>query len=200
MSVTLTLFCGPPGAGKTTVARRLEDEGRGIRIATDEWQARLGVPHTDGEFHERLQRALYEHALELLRAGVDVILEDGLWLPGERAEKFADARAAGALISWHVFDIPESELRRRLEKRNSDGAAEAYPVSRAELVRALELFTPPSEAELAAVDEVVVHRGRNAHDAIGQKCGDVHDDGDRSPASSVILHIDAVLHARDHGA
>ncbi|MEV8370760.1 ATP-binding protein [Microbacterium sp. NPDC064584] len=90
MSATLTLFCGPPGAGKTTVARRLEDEGRGTRIATDDWQARLGAPHTDGEFHERLQRALYEHVLELLRAGVDVILDDGLWPPGERACRKAE--------------------------------------------------------------------------------------------------------------
>ena len=103
----LTLFCGPPGAGKTTVARELEARGRGVRIATDEWQEAMGFDPNDAELHERLQPVLYRHALTLLDRGVDVILEDGLWTRAERCEKFADARAHGAKVSWHIFEVEQ---------------------------------------------------------------------------------------------
>lgn len=87
-----------------------------------------------------------------------MILEDGLWFPTERAEKFADARACGARISWHVFDVNEDELWERLERRNSDATVNAYPMSRTELARVVSLFVPPTAAELESVDEVIVHR------------------------------------------
>lgn len=76
----LTLFCGLPGAGKTTLAKRLEQAGRGVRLCTDDWQGPLGVPHADTDFHDRLQRRLYDHAMTLLLTGCDVLLEDGLWM------------------------------------------------------------------------------------------------------------------------
>jgi len=85
----VTLFCGLPGSGKTTLAKCLEADGRGIRLCTDDWQGELGVDHTDADFHNRLQPLLYRHALTLLRHGVSVILEcpgrlaDGqLWFTG----------------------------------------------------------------------------------------------------------------------
>jgi hypothetical protein len=76
---TLTLFCGLPGSGKTTLAKRLEADGAGIRICTDDWQAELGVPQEDTDFHGRLQRVLYRHALTrtiriVIRTG-----EQGAW-------------------------------------------------------------------------------------------------------------------------
>jgi predicted kinase len=73
------LFCGLPGSGKTTLAKRLETEGRGVRLCTDEWEAALRDGRADPAFHDRLQAVLYRHGLALLRQGVDVILEDGLW-------------------------------------------------------------------------------------------------------------------------
>ena len=81
---TLTLFCGLPGSSKSTLAQSLEAVGRGVRLSADAWQADLGVGHAATAFHDRLQGVLYRHALTLLRRGVDVILEDGLWTADER--------------------------------------------------------------------------------------------------------------------
>ncbi len=156
---TLTLFCGLPGAGKSTLARRLESQGRGVRLCTDDWQAELGVSHSDTDFHERLQRHLYQHGLTLLRAGVDVILEDGLWMAAERTEKFADARTSGARIELHVFDVAYEELWSRLQGRRSSADPTAYPMTEQELRWAWDLFQPPSAAELATVDAFTVHGG-----------------------------------------
>jgi predicted kinase len=154
---TITLFCGLPGSGKTTLARQLESGGKGVRICTDEWRAVLGVPPEDGVFHERLQATLYRHALELLRAGCDVILEDGLWLAEERAAKFRDARDCGARIEFHIFDVELDELWSRLQRRGLQGAAGDFPMSRQHLEFAWSIFEPPAASELALVDAVHRH-------------------------------------------
>ena len=156
---TLTLFCGLPGSGKTTLARRLEADGRGVRLCTDDWQAGLGVDHADTAFHERLQPVMFRHALALLSEGVSVILEDGLWTTAERTEKFAGARECGALIDLHVFDVPFPTLSARLARRAQQAPAGAYPMTTEELHRAWNVFQPPSSAELAAVDSSSVHAG-----------------------------------------
>lgn len=156
---TLTLFCGLPGSGKSTLAGRLEADGRGVRLCTDDWQAMLGVDHADVAFHDQLQPVLYRHGLTLLRHGVDVILEDGLWTSAERTEKFAGARDCGALIDLRVFDVPFETLWARLRRRNQRSAAGAYPMTEEELRWAWELFEAPTSDELAAVDFCTVHTG-----------------------------------------
>lgn len=156
---TLTLFCGLPGSGKTTLAKRLEAAGRGVRICTDDWQAELGVDHADTSFHERLQPVLYRHALDLLRHGADVILEDGLWLGEERALKFNDARASRARIELHVFDVPLATLWSRLQRRNEEATLGAYPMTYDDLRWSWSVFEPPTPEELSTVDHHTIRRG-----------------------------------------
>jgi predicted kinase len=153
------LFCGLPGSGKSTLARRLEGEGRGVRLCTDEWQAALRVGHSETGFHERLQGVLYRHALALLRQGVDVILEDGLWMTEERTAKFADARSSSARIELHVFDVDYDTLWERLRGRNEEAKSADYPLTADELRRAWGLFQPLSAQELTEVDSYVMHTG-----------------------------------------
>ena len=162
---TLILFCGLPGAGKTTLARQLEAEGRGVRICTDAWQHELGLDWSDTELHERLQVVLYRHAIDLLGHGLDVILEDGLWLRAERSEKFADARRAGARIEWHVLEADFDTLLHRLVNRNAKERAGDHPMTGEDLRRSWELFEPPEPDEMASVDRCLVHRPDKMSDA-----------------------------------
>jgi predicted kinase len=39
----LVIVCGLPGSGKTTLARQLAGERRGVRLGQDEWMSALGV-------------------------------------------------------------------------------------------------------------------------------------------------------------
>jgi predicted kinase len=141
------------------LARRLEAEGRGVRLCTDEWQAALGIADTATDVHDRLQDVLYRHGLMLLRQGVDVILEDGLWMTVERTEKFADARSCSARIELHVFDVDYDTLWERLRGRNEQAESGDYPMTEDELRWAWSVFQPLSAQELAEVDSYAMHAG-----------------------------------------
>ncbi len=119
----------------------------------------LGVDQTDSALRDQLQPVLYWHGLTMLRHGVSVILEDGLWTSAERTEKFSGARACGASIDLHVFDVPFQTLWERLQQRNEQVDAHSYPMTEDELRWAWNLFEAPSSEELAAVDFWSVHAG-----------------------------------------
>ena len=158
---TLILFCGLPGSGKTTLAKQLEALGRGIRICTDDWQADLEMNHNDNNFHVKLQRRLYQLALELLDFGQDVILEDGLWTRSEREEKLADAKKRGAIIELHYFDLSLDEIWKRLEYRNSNLPHGAIVITQQELKKCWDILQKPTKAELHNFDKVFVLNDAN---------------------------------------
>lgn len=130
-----------------------------MRLSTDEWQAGLGFGHAETDLHARLQKVLYRHALMLLRQGVDVILEDGLWMSHERTQKFADARSCFARIELHVFDVDYDTLWKRLQRRNDQAESVDYPMTADELRWAWSIFQPLSAHELSAVDSYARHTG-----------------------------------------
>ena len=154
---TLTLFCGLPGSGKTTLAKKLEAEGRGIRICTDEWQEYLDVDHSNEAFHEKLQVRLCELALELLQSGQDVILEDGLWQRSERSQKLADAKRCGARAEMHFFDLPINEVWHRLSHRNNNRTHGAVPITREQLESYWQIFQRPDARELELFDSYTIY-------------------------------------------
>ncbi len=153
---TLILFCGLPGSGKTTLAKKLEKQGRGIRICTDDWQADLAMSH-DTTLHATLQRKLYTHALELLGHNQSVILEDGLWKKTERDEKLADAKKYGANTELHFFDLSFKELWNRLHERNQNLPHGAIHIEKEELKKCWSSFQKPTTAELSRFSNVFTY-------------------------------------------
>jgi len=52
----LIIVCGLPGAGKTTLAKSLEESLRAIRFSADEWMEALSLDLYDEEGAERSRR------------------------------------------------------------------------------------------------------------------------------------------------
>lgn len=103
----LTNFDGAPGSGKTNLARRLEADGAGMRICTDDWQEALSSDLADIGIHERLQMILHRRAMAMLEHGVDVIGTAAT--KGDMVSDINDCRAGVYLM--------QQELLARLVRR-----------------------------------------------------------------------------------
>jgi predicted kinase len=150
--VQLLLTCGLPGAGKTTLAKRLAAERHAACLTSDEWLWALGSTPWDAPVHERVERQLWQLAQELLRLGLSVILDFGLWTRIERDEMRCVARDLGVGVELHFLDVPADELWRRIDARNSLPPWDSQPIRRTDLDEWILLFEAPDAAELALFD------------------------------------------------
>lgn len=153
----LILFCGLPGSGKTTAARRREQQTGAIRFSTDEWMADLGIDFFD-PLRDNVQARLDRLWNQLLERGQSVILEDGTWKRAERDELRRIATALDVLTEIHYFDIAVDELWRRLAMRNANPAHGTVPITRELLEECRLRLDRPDDAELRLFDRRTVHR------------------------------------------
>jgi len=150
--VRLILTCGLPGAGKTTLARQLAADRGAARLTTDEWLWALGSTPWNATTQRKVEQQLRQLAQEILRLGLSVVLDFGLWARSERDELRSVARAVGVGVELHYLDVPAEELWRRIDARNAQPPWDAHPIRRADLDGWLPLFEAPDAAELELFD------------------------------------------------
>ncbi|MGH7640650.1 MAG: AAA family ATPase [Candidatus Dormibacteria bacterium] len=148
----LLLTCGLPGSGKTTLAHQLAADRGAVCLTQDEWLWALGSTPWDEPTLEKVDHELWRLAQEILRLGLSVVLDFGLWARIERDQMRAAARGLGVGVELHYVDLPTDELWRRIETRNSEPPWDSYPISRADLDGWAASFQAPDAAELALFD------------------------------------------------
>lgn len=150
---TLFLICGLPGAGKTTLARQLEQERPALRLCPDEWIATIIADASDQAELDRLRAPVeavhWEMAQKVLSLGVDVVLEWGFWSREERRYYREQAEALGAQVELCFLEVSREELWARLSRRNAALPPGTFVVTEEQLNLWWSWFEPPTPEELA---------------------------------------------------
>lgn len=124
---TAHLLHGYLGAGKTTLARRLERENNAIGFTPDAWMARLFGEDPPAEIFQEKVSAILELLeplwIRCLALGVDVVLDYGFWSRCERDHTRQVVEDLGARAVLYHLTCDEQEARSRVERRNGTGAS-----------------------------------------------------------------------------
>jgi predicted kinase len=117
----LHVMVGLPGSGKTTRAKAIALQTGALRLSPDDWHLRLfgqdlHLPDHDAR-HEAIEGLMRELAFDLLRRGLDVIVDFGLWTRAERDALRAEVTAFGASMVLHPCDAPLVALFARIQTR-----------------------------------------------------------------------------------
>ena len=151
----MILICGKICSGKTYYARQLRDQYNAVILSTDETTYDL-INNEQGEFYnvfaERVNCYLRKKAVEIAKAGANVILDWGFWTDAGRKEISDFLRDRQVEYEWHFIDIPDDLWYRNIEERNrriteGKGGSDFY-VDEGLLQKLLGRFEKPQRSEI----------------------------------------------------
>lgn len=139
---------GLPACGKTTLARRLQAERGALRLTPDEWMKPLfDDSDADGK-RDVLEGRFVWLALDALRAGIDVVLDFGVWSRDERSALRALAADAGARSQLVYLPVTLDEQLDRIRGRNDLDPSNSFDISESDLRHFATFFEEPDNDEL----------------------------------------------------
>jgi predicted kinase len=145
------VLCGFIGAGKTTFAKKLEKQTGAVRITKDEWLIRLigNDPTIDGfaNYDHRICGLSRDVAFDLVRKGIDVIIDEGFWEKEQRDLIMQRIAASGAKGIMYFLDTPIDTIRERVTGRNALPSKDSFRISREMLDNYLQYWQPPGDDE-----------------------------------------------------
>lgn len=144
------LVCGPICCGKTTYAHRLRQEYKAVVLSMDEVMLALWDPYL-GDLHDlcadRTRKWLLHKAEEIVRTGIDVILDWGPWTKAGREEVKMHFISRGIPCELRGIRVDDKEWHRRIEMRNSKADGTAYLVDDGLMQKFLSKYEAFTESE-----------------------------------------------------
>lgn len=148
------IMCGKICSGKSTYAEKLKLENKAVILSVDELTLAL-FENQAGEkldfYVEKLKEYFLKKSLDIVEAGVDVILDWGFWTKKERdyAREFYDSRNIS--YQFYYMNVGIDEWKNRILKRNQEIKSEqleAYPIDKGLLSKVEKMFEEPDRKEL----------------------------------------------------
>jgi len=156
---TLHMLCGKIAAGKSSLAAKLGAAPLTVIVSEDKWMFPLFGEEmkTVADYvrlSARLRAPMAPHLVDLLKAGMSVVLDYPANTLANRAWMRGIFEAAGVAHQLHYLDVPDEICRARLQARNASGEHE-FAATDAQFDLITSFFVPPTAAEGF---EIVVHR------------------------------------------
>lgn len=125
-STVLHMIFGKIASGKSTLAQRLAEADRTVLLAEDAWLRSLygDEMRSVADFlrcSKALRHCVGPHVVDLLRAGVSVVLDFQANTVESRAWMRSLFEQAGSAHLLHVLDVPDALCLERLRARNAAG-------------------------------------------------------------------------------
>jgi predicted kinase/GNAT superfamily N-acetyltransferase len=147
----LVIVCGLPGAGKTTHAKKVEQNLPAVRFCADEWMDAIGIDLWASDARQRIETLQWDIARQVLSLGRSVVIEWGTWGRSERDVLRTEARKLGAAVELHFLDAPVDVLLERIRRRNMETPAITFE----DLQSWSQTLERPTLEELALFDPPV---------------------------------------------
>lgn len=145
------------GSGKTTFAKKLEKETGALRFTKDEWVIAIfgHDPTIVGfkEYDNRITKLTREVALSYLKAGNDIIIDEGFWVRSQRDEIRQKIEKAGGKVQFYYVKNTHETMKQRISKRNQKPTADAFVISQAMYDGYKKYFEEPSPKEKCIIIE-----------------------------------------------
>lgn len=148
-------ICGKICSGKSYYAKQIKEKENAVILSKDEATYEL-IDNKQGEFYnvfaERVNKYLMKKAVEIVKAGCNVILDWGFWTKAERQETTKYFNQYGIDVEWHYVDIEQPRWEQLIEERNikiqsGNGGSDFY-VDEGLLNKLLSKFEEPTRDEI----------------------------------------------------
>lgn len=114
-------LCGKICSGKTFYANKIKDGKNAVILSTDEVTFYL-MDNEQGEryddFAKRVNEYLMKKAIDIVRAGANVILDWGFWSKEERINLTNYYKKYNIPVEWHYVDVTQEKWQDLIKKRN----------------------------------------------------------------------------------
>ena len=148
-------ICGKICCGKSYYAKQIKEQENAVILSIDEVTYNL-IDNEQGEFYnafaQRVNKYLMKKAVEIVKAGCNVILDWGFWTKAERQETTKYFNQFGIDVEWHYVDIEQTRWEQLIEERNikiqsGNGGSDFY-VDEGLMEKLLSKFEEPTRDEM----------------------------------------------------
>lgn len=149
------LICGKICSGKSYYSKELSERINGVILSPDEATYDL-IENEQGEFYNifcsRVINYLNKKAVEIVKAGANVIYERGLWSKDERDKAREYFKNSGIETELHYVYVDDDTWKKQIEERNKrvlagNGGSDFY-LNEGLMKKLLSMFEEPSKTEV----------------------------------------------------